>query len=60
MVHRPLRHLNLRGCTGLTNLDGLKNLSTLEAVILRDCDKRTRETVDALKAALPNTNIDEP
>lgn len=55
-----LRHLNLRGCTGLTNLDGLKNLSALEGIILRDCDKLTLETVDALKAALPNANIDEP
>jgi Leucine-rich repeat (LRR) protein len=52
-----LQRVRLEGCTGLTNVDALKNLSALEHVDLTGCTGLTKESVAALRAALPNTQI---
>ena len=51
--HSALQEVTLIGCTGLPNLDGLKNLSALRVIQLSGCTGLTKETVAALKAALP-------
>ena len=55
-----LQVVNLDGCTGLTNVDALKNLPALQKVYLTRCTGLTAESVNALKAALPNTRIFVP
>ena len=52
-----LFHVSLEGSTGLTNVDGLKNLSALQEITLHGCTGLTKESVAALKAALPSANI---
>ena len=52
-----LQTVFLKGCTGLTNVDGLKNLSALQRITLDGCTGLTKETVAALKAALPKAYI---
>ncbi len=47
----------LYGCTGLTSVDALKNLTALQQVYLNGCTGLAKESVAALKAALPRTNI---
>ena len=55
-----LKWVVLEGCTGLKNLDGLKSLPALQRVVLSGCTGLTRESVEALRAALPNANIIGP
>ncbi len=55
-----LEIVSLQGCTGLTNVDGLKNLSALKIVSLQGCTGLTKESVAALRAALPNATITGP
>ena len=55
-----LQEVWLRRCTGLTNVDGLKNLPALRAVVLEGCTGLTKESVAALKAALPKAYIPGP
>lgn len=55
-----LEYLDLSRCTGLTNVDGVKGLSGLQWLGLSDCNTVTKESVDALKAALPATVISSP
>ena len=55
-----LQDVVLIDCTGLTNVDGLKNLSALQYVWLAGCTGLTKESVAALKAALPNAKIYGP
>ena len=55
-----LQWVTLPGCTGLTNVDGLKNLHALQGVSLYGCTGLTKESVAALKAALPKVIIYEP
>ena len=50
----------LDSCTGLTNVDALKNLPALKLVWLDGCTGLTAETVKALRAALPKTEIEGP
>ena len=52
-----LRHIDLTRCSGLINLDGLKTLPALRLVVLSGCTGLTKESIEALKAALPNTTI---
>jgi hypothetical protein len=49
-------HLDL--CTNLTNIEALKNLPTLKEIWLRRCPGVSKESITALKAALPNTVIE--
>ena len=58
--HIALESVGFLGCTGLTNVDALKSLPALEEVYLRHCMGLKRESVDALRAALPNTRIEWP
>ena len=55
-----LKEVSLFGCTGLTNVDGLDNHSALREVVLIGCTRLTKESVAALKAALPNAEISGP
>ncbi|MEK0450890.1 MAG: hypothetical protein RL088_3158 [Verrucomicrobiota bacterium] len=55
-----LQRVGLTGCTGLTNVDALKNLTALKVVWVDGCTGLTVESVKALKAALPNTQIFGP
>jgi hypothetical protein len=55
-----LKALALNGCTGLTNVDGLKHLSGLNVVNIEGCTGLTKESVAALKAALPNATVMGP
>ena len=55
-----LQDVRLIDCTGLTNVDALKSLPALQRVSLDGCTGLTPESVEALKAALPNTRIDDP
>lgn len=55
-----LQRVSLPGCTGLTNVDALKNLPALEVVWLDDCTGLTPESVAALRASLPDTEIYGP
>ena len=55
-----LREVYLNICTGLTNVDGLMNLRALHTVYLDGCTGLTKESVAALKAALPNAQIFGP
>ncbi len=55
-----LKDVCLEGCTGLRNVDGLKKLPDWARVVLVGCTGLTRESVDALRAALPNAIIFEP
>jgi hypothetical protein len=52
-----LQSVRLDGCTGLTNVEGLKSCRSLKWVALTRCTGLTPESVAALKAALPNTQI---
>ena len=52
-----LQSVWLTGCAGLTNVDALKNLSALQEITLHGCTGLTKESVAALKAALPSANI---
>ena len=55
-----LKTIDFSGCLKLTNVGALKNLSSLQSVNLTICTGLTRESVDALRAALPKTHIDWP
>ena len=52
-----LKSVDFRGCTGLRNVDALKSLTSLKVVRLYGCTGLTKESIAALEAALPNTNI---
>ena len=52
-----LREVNLTNCPRLKNVDGLKNLNALETVELKGCTGLTKESIEALKVALPDTTI---
>ncbi|MEK0448911.1 MAG: hypothetical protein RL088_1179 [Verrucomicrobiota bacterium] len=54
---KALKLLNLSVCTGLKNVDGLRGLKGLQELILEGCTGLTKEAVEALKAALPNTIV---
>ncbi|MEK0450521.1 MAG: hypothetical protein RL088_2789 [Verrucomicrobiota bacterium] len=47
-------------CPRLTNVNSLKNLPSLKMIHLEACTGLTRESVDALRAALPNTTFHGP
>ena len=55
--HKELQTVSLIECTGLTNVDGLKNLPDLGNVWLYGSTGITDESIEALKATLPNTNV---
>ena len=55
-----LLEVYLGGCTGLTNVDALKNLSAPKRVWLKRCTGLTKESVAALRAALPKVFISGP
>ena len=57
---KALKELSLSGCTGLKNVDGILGLTGLETLYLRACTGLTKETVAAVKAALPKTEIIAP
>ena len=52
-----LKDVDLTKCPRLKNVDGLKNLNALKTVGLEGCTGLTKESIEALKAALPNTTI---
>ena len=52
-----LEVLSLADCTGLTNVNALKGLTALQEIDLRNCTGLTKESIAALKAALPKTKI---
>ena len=52
-----LQRVVLTGCPRLSNVDALKNLSALRDVWIYDCTGLSKESVAALKAALPNARI---
>ena len=54
---KALKYLKLSNCTGLKNVDGLLGLTGLEELDLESCTGLTKEAVDAVKAALPKTNV---
>ena len=54
---KALKLLNLSVCTGLKNVDGLHELNGLQELILEGCTGLTKEAVDAVKAALPKTEV---
>jgi hypothetical protein len=54
---KALKFLMVSECTGLENVDGLHGLTGLERLDLRGCTELTREAVDAVKAALPKTEV---
>ncbi len=53
-----LERVYLSRCTGLKNVDGLMNLTALKELDLYGCTGLTEEQINALKAALPKTDID--
>ncbi len=55
-----LEWIYLEGCAELTNVDSLKKLPKLARVYLTGCTGLSKETVAALKVALPKTEIIEP
>ncbi len=55
-----LQEIYLINCTALTNVDALKYLFALKTVNLDGCTGLTKESVAALKAALPNARIIGP
>ena len=55
-----LQVVYLNGSKRLTNVDALKNLSALQTVSLEGCTGLTKESIAALKAALPNAQIIDP
>jgi hypothetical protein len=57
---KSLESLWLSGCTGLKNVDGLLGLTQLKILDLSGCTALPREAVDAVKAALPKTDIITP
>ena len=54
---KALKNLGLYRCTGLKNVDGLLGLTGLEKLHLEGCTGLTKESVDAVKAALPKTKV---
>ena len=52
-----LESIQLTNCTGLTNVDAIKGLTALQQVDLQKCTGLTKESIAALKAALPNTKF---
>ena len=58
--HFTLQVVSFTDCTALTNVDALKSLPALQEVWLEDCTGLTKETIVALRAALPNTKIIAP
>ena len=56
--HKRLQEVRLENCSALTNVKGLKNLPALELVRLVECPGLTKESIEALKATLPNTKVD--
>ena len=52
-----LKNIGLTYCTGLTNVDALKHLPALQSVDLAASSSLTKESIAALKAALPNAEI---
>ena len=57
---KALEKVWLVGCWRLTNVDGLKDLPALTAIDLTGCTGLTKESVAALKAALPKAAITGP
>jgi phosphoribosylformimino-5-aminoimidazole carboxamide ribonucleotide (ProFAR) isomerase len=57
---RMLEFLWLRDCKGLRNVAGLSGFKGLRDVDLTGCTGLTRESIDALKAALPDAKIAGP
>ncbi len=55
-----LRKVHIFGCIKLTNVDALKNLPALQQIWLSGCRGLTKESVAALKAALPKARITAP
>ena len=55
-----LQEVYLMSCKGLTNVDALKNLPALREVWLNGSTGLTKESIAALKAALPNARIIGP
>ena len=52
-----LNELSIWGCDALQNVDALKGLTNLQKVEFSKCPGLSRESIAALKAALPNTEI---
>ena len=55
--HKELQTVHLADCTALTNVDGLKNLPALSELLLSGCTGLTKESIEALRATLPNTKV---
>ncbi len=55
---KALKELSLHWCTGLKNVDGLHGLTGLEYLSLKGCTGLTKEAVDAVIAALPETGFE--
>ncbi len=54
---KGLKTLFLFHCSGLKNLDGILGLTALEGVHISRCGGLEKGTVDAVRVALPRTNI---
>ena len=52
-----LKHVYFSECTALTNVDALKTLTTLHALDFYGSHGLTKESIEALSAALPNTRV---
>ncbi len=52
-----LKWVELNNCTALTNVDALKTLTALPTLRFTGSHGLTKESIEALKAALPNTEI---
>ena len=55
-----LQEIKLDSWRNLQNVDALKNLPGLQRLDLRGCDKIPLNSLDELRAALPNTKINFP
>lgn len=53
-----LEELYLTHCPSLENVDALKTLTKLKGIRFSRCEKLSRDSVDKLRAALPNTVIE--
>ena len=58
--HIGLKYLFIDGASKLQNVDALKNLPGLQRLELGGCDKIPLNSLDELRAALPNTKINFP
>lgn len=52
-----LKQVALSGCTALTNVDALKTLTTLQSLYFGGSHGLTKESMEALSAALPKTRL---